>query len=187
MAYFFFIDESGTDHDKSPYEVLCGVSINDCNLWNMISQLKQHEEQLFGMRYGTSHREIKGQTFLKSKVFKHAALHPPIPAEERTTLARECLSDGKNSTTRHWAALAQAKLEYVKRLLDLCIRFRVRVFATISSESGKPRITDGDPEGLLRRDYVYVLERMYYYLDEKRLKSKALLFLMNLKSHTAIN
>jgi hypothetical protein len=42
MAYFFFVDESGTDRQDSPYEVLCGVAIKDSDLWNIISQLKNH-------------------------------------------------------------------------------------------------------------------------------------------------
>jgi hypothetical protein len=46
MAYFFFIDESGTDRNDSLYEVLCGISIKDGDLWNIVTQLKQLEEQL---------------------------------------------------------------------------------------------------------------------------------------------
>lgn len=67
---------------------------------------------------------------------------------------------------RHIAALAQAKLEYVRRLLELCAQYRMKIFASITSEP--IRETDEDMDGLLRRDYVYAFERMYYYLEDKK-------------------
>jgi hypothetical protein len=63
MAFFFFIDESGTDRQDSPYEVLCGVAIKDYDLWNIVSQLKNLEEQTLGIRYSGNVREIKGTKF----------------------------------------------------------------------------------------------------------------------------
>lgn len=166
MAYFFFIDESGTDRKDSFYEVLCGVSIKDSDLWKIVSQLKLLEEQLLGRRYSGNEREIKGRKFLKSKVFKHARLFEAIPEEERSLLAKECIDEGAKATNRHMAALAQAKLEYVRRLLELCAQYRIRIFASISSEP--VRETDNGADGLLRRDYVYAFERMYYYLEDKK-------------------
>jgi hypothetical protein len=55
---------------------------------------------------------------------------------------------------------------YVKTLLELCAQFRIRVFASISSEL--IRDTDDEMQGLLRRDYVYAFERIYYYLEDKK-------------------
>jgi hypothetical protein len=150
MAYFFFIDESGTDRQDSLYEVLCGVAIKDTDLWNIVTQLKNLEEQLLGTRYSGSEREIKGKKFLKRKVFRQAGSVEPIPEAERTQLSKECIENGATATKRHLAALAQAKLEYVKRLLELCAQFRIKVFASISSEP--IRDTDDETLGLLRRD-----------------------------------
>lgn len=166
MAYFFFIDESGTDRQDSLYEVLCGVAIKDIDLWNIVTQLKNLEEQFLGTRYSGSKREIKGKKFLKRKVFKLANSIDPIPEAERTLLSKECIENGAVATIRNLAALAQAKLEYVKTLLELCAQFRIKVFASISSEP--IRDTDDEMQGLLRRDYVYAFERMYYYLEDKK-------------------
>jgi hypothetical protein len=166
MAYFFFIDESGIDRRESPYEVITGIAIRDSDLWKVVTSLKNTEEQLFGIRYGGADREIKGKKFLKQKVFKQAQLFPNFNPEERKQLAQECLLSGQKATPKHLSALAQAKLEYVKQLLELCSQFRIKVFASITSEP--QRITDDEAEGLLRRNYVYVLERMYYYLEDKR-------------------
>jgi len=91
MAYFFFIDESGIDRRNSPYEVLCGVAIEDRDLWNIVSQLKNLEDQLLGTRYSGQKREIKGSKFLKKKVFKQAASFDSIHIDERTLLAKQCM------------------------------------------------------------------------------------------------
>jgi len=166
MAYFFFIDESGTDRQDSLYEVLCGVAIKDSDLWNIVTQLKNFEETLLGTRYSGIEREIKGKKFLKRKVFKLAGYCDTIPEPERALLARECIENGESATRKHLAALSQAKLEYVKKLLELCAQYRVKIFASISSEP--IRDTDDEGDGLLRRDYVYAFERIYYYLEDRK-------------------
>jgi hypothetical protein len=165
MAFFFFVDESGTDHQDSPYEVLCGISIQDSELWKIITQLKSLEIEVLGTRYSGANREIKGRNFLKRKVFKHASLEKAFAPKERTQLSKECIESGESATKKHFAALAQAKLEYVRRSLDLSREFNVKIFAAISKDPS--RITDRESADLLRRDYVYVFERMYYFLEDK--------------------
>jgi Protein of unknown function (DUF3800) len=188
MAYFFFVDESGTDRQDSLYEVLCGVAIRDTDLWNIISQLKGYEEQLLGVRYSGQEHEIKGRKFLKRKVFKQASLVSPIAESERTKLAKECIESGAKATKRHLAALAQAKLDYVKKLLELCAQFRIKIFASISSEP--IRETDDEESGLLRKDYVYAFERMYYYLEDKKSDDQGIIVFDELeksKSHILVS
>jgi len=94
MAFFSFIYESGTDRQDSFYEVLCGVAIEDHDLWNIITQLKNLEERLLGTRYGCQKREIKGRKFLKRKVFKQANSIGPIPVEERAALSKQRIENG---------------------------------------------------------------------------------------------
>lgn len=173
MAYFFFIDESGTDRQDSVYEVLCGVAIKDNDLWHIISQLKNYETQILGTRYSGNEREIKGKKFLKKKVFKQAAYEAPIPQAERAQLAKACIENGANATRKQMAALAQAKLEYVKKLLELCAEFDLKIFASMTTEVIKDSY-DG-AGGLLRRDYVYAFERMYYYLEDKKTKEQGVI------------
>ena len=165
MAYLLFIDESGIDHADSCYEVLCGVVVEDRDIWNVVTDLKNLEEQLLGTRYSSQTREIKGRKFLKKKVFKQAKGATDITPEERTALAKKSLEDGAHATPRGIAALAQAKLEYVRKLFEVCSRYRMKIFAAVSSEP--VRDTDDDKGGLLRRDYVYLFERFYYYLEDK--------------------
>ena len=167
MAYIFFIDESGINKTESPYEVLCGVAIEDKDIWNVISTLKNLEIQTLGTKYRNHEqdREIKGRKFLKRKTFKHASYFPDLRVDEIPALAQRCLEQGDSATRREQAGLALAKLNYVRGLLKICNQFRIKIFAAISSNP--IRETDDKNDGLLRRDYVFLIERIYYYLDDK--------------------
>ncbi|MFT3827645.1 MAG: DUF3800 domain-containing protein [Chitinophagaceae bacterium] len=163
MAYFLFIDESGQDHHDSPYEVLAGVSMLDKDLWTFIRSAHDLELAHFGRMYREENNEIKATRFLKKKTFRLASQLPPIPLAERTILAKEALDNGANITQRQLTALAQAKLEYVHQIFELCQRFRCRIFASIICD---PSIIPKDKD-MLRKDYIYLFERFYYFLEDK--------------------
>lgn len=120
--------------------------------------------RIFGTRYSRGHNhELKGKKLLKRKVFRHAGLQPQLEERERQLLARSCLEDGATAGIREISALAQAKLAYVQEVFAICARFRCKLFASIvvDEESG----TDHDPD-YLRKDYVYLFERFFYYLED---------------------
>lgn len=162
MAFFLFIDESGQDHHDSPYEVLAGVAINDACLWDFIQRAHDLEISCFGKKYRDDGNEIKARTFLNKKTFRLAAQMPAIPAVERATLAKLALDDGTNVTKVQLTALAQAKLDYCRRLLELCNHFQLKVFASIIADSASLPID----RGMLRKDYIYLFERYYYFLED---------------------
>ena len=162
MSHILFVDESGHDGKVSPYEVLAGISIEDRDLWNFIRAIQQSEVQCFGRRYSEGIRELKGKKILKTKVFRHASLRPPFPVDERTVLARRCLDEGDRAGQEEFAALGQAKIEFVKQVLILCAQHRCRAFASIVNR-GAPRPPIGD---YLRKDYAYLFERFYYFLED---------------------
>ena len=95
-------------------------------------------------------------------MFRHATNQPLFPEEERRLLAKYCLEQAATAAPKEWAALAQAKLEYVKELFDICARFRCRVFASIVNND-EPYEPDPD---YLRKDYTYLFERLYYFLED---------------------
>ena len=163
MAFFLFIDESGQDHHDSPYEVLAGVAINDADLWDFIRRAHELELFCFGRKYREIGSEIKARTFLKRKTFRLAKQLPAISLAERATLAKSALDDGAHVSKMQLTALAQAKLDYSRRLLELCNHFRFKVFASIiENEDSIP----SDKE-MLRKDYIYLFERFYYFLEDK--------------------
>jgi len=161
MAYFLFIDESGSDRHEAPYEVLAGVVLGDADVWNLILDLQGLEEELFGVQYRRSGLEIKAKKLLKRKTFRLANQCDGIPHEERRLLARNALLSGSTASKRQLAALAQAKLDYVCRALELCIRYRAKAFA-VAVEPSSPRPT----KEMLRKDYVYLFERFFYFLED---------------------
>ena len=162
MAYFLFIDESGHDRRESPYEVLAGVCVRDRDLWSLILALRETEIRCFGTRYTAGRAELKAKKLLKTKVYRHAALLPPLPPDERCELARRCIEDGAGAGMREWAALAQAKIAYVHQALEICARFRCRAFASIVNP-GSPLPASREH---LRKDYAYLFERYFYFLED---------------------
>ena len=163
MAYFLFIDESGQDRTDSPYEVLAGIAVEDRNLWNFIQAVQQAEIRQFGTRYSHGHRELKAKKILNRKTFRKAHQLSPFTPEERQLFARRCLEEGHAAGLREITALAQAKLAYIQELLEICSSFRCKAFASIIDADG-PEAHACD---LLRRDYCYLFERYFYFLEDK--------------------
>jgi Protein of unknown function (DUF3800) len=161
VSYLLFLDESGVDHQESPYEVLAGVAIQDRKLWDLIRKVQQAELTLFGQRYTPEDREAKAKTLLKRKTFRLASQLPPIDAKDRRELACACLRDGGSASLRGLTALAQAKLAYVKEVLRLCAQSGVRAFASII-----PKEAPRPASGFLRKDYAYLFERFFYFLED---------------------
>ncbi|HVY75900.1 MAG TPA: DUF3800 domain-containing protein [Puia sp.] len=162
MAYFLFIDESGQDHRESPYEVLAGFAIEDKVLWKFISEVHDIEMGCFGRKYSLEEREAKGRKFLKRKTYKLAAQMDPIDLFERAEWSKEALEHGKVATRNQITALAQAKLAYVKQVFQLCQQYRCKIFASIVKD---PKSLPSDP-GMLRKDYIYLFERFFYFLED---------------------
>lgn len=87
---------------------------------------------------------------------------PPFPEDERSRLARQCLTAGPKANRRQITALAQAKLAFVREALDLCGRFHCRAFASIVDRNA-PRPT----RDTLRKDYAFLFERFFYFLEDR--------------------
>ncbi len=161
MSWLLFIDESGHDRRASPYEVLAGVAIQVRVLWDLIVELHAAEIRHFGVRYSDGRLELKGRKLLKTKVFNHASLREEVEEHEIPILAQEALQSGSRATAKHLRALAFAKLGYVRSVFDLCEKFRCRAFASIVETDAHPTASDG-----LRKDYAYLFERFYYFLED---------------------
>ena len=163
MSWALFIDESGQDRKNSPYEVLAGVAIEDRQIWRLIRNLSDAQQEFFGMRLFEAYgNECKAQKILKRKVFAHALQMPPIEERQRTIWAREILQDGANVSRERLTALAQAKIAYSEFALNLCYRSGGRAFASIVPQNVERPQTD-----MLRKDYAYLFERFFYFLNSK--------------------
>lgn len=163
MSYLFFVDESGQDHGPSPYEVLAGVAIHDTQLWDLIGDLKTAEKTFFGGRVTLGPGELKATKLLKRKTFRLAAQLPPIPAAQRSGLAEAAILNGANPTRERLTALAQAKIDYCSYVFERCAARNVRFFASIVMP-GAERPTGS----MLRKDYAYLFERLFYFIDAQQ-------------------
>ena len=161
MAWFLFIDESGHDRVESPYEVLAGVAIQDRAVREVIAQLHEAETRSFGRRYSDGVRELKGKVLLKKKVFRHRELDAEVQAADIPALAHAALDDGARATARMLKALALAKLGYVASVFEICAQIGCRAFASIVETDARPTVGGG-----LRKDYAYLFERFFYFLED---------------------
>lgn len=182
MSFFLFIDESGQDRRESPYPVLAGFAIEDKDLWNFILSLRSAEDQHFGMRYTAGAGELKARKLLKRKTFRLAEQMEPIPFGERAELARGCLLNGGQTSRAELTALAQAKLAYVHEVLDIAARFRCRAFATIVNPAS-PDVSAGEH---LRKDYSYLFERFFYFLEDSNRDAMGVIIFDELEASKSI-
>jgi hypothetical protein len=186
MSYILFIDESGHDGKLSPYEVLAGVSVEDRELWNLITAIQQIEIECFGRRYSEGASELKGKKILKAKVFRHAMSRPEFEPEDRRRLAKLALDRGDIANIEQLAALGQAKIDFVRRTLTLCSQHRCRAFASIVPTNA-PRPVTGEH---LRKDYSYLFQRFFYFLEDVSPESLGFVVFDEIeksKSHLLIN
>ncbi|NLS91429.1 MAG: DUF3800 domain-containing protein [Planctomycetaceae bacterium] len=166
-----FIDESGHHESGTPCEVLAGVAVSEDNLWNLVKAVRSAERDHFGdhLRNLVSD-ETKARGLLKTKRFRIAAKECIIPDGEGPRLAHSLLVKGKRAreqksatageTYREMVAYSREVLAFVHDVLDIAAGFSVQVFASVTDpKSPRPE------KGNLRKDYVYLFERYFYYLE----------------------
>ena len=167
-----FIDESGHDHGDAPYEVLAAVAVAESDLWNLIQAIRAAEIQFVGVHLAEVGVEFKGKKLLKNKTFRHARQGQAIEPNRCRDLAREFLMKGWRETqggppevrTRdEFTAYGQAARAFVVRILEVCASHRAKTFAALVSTDA-PRAADPN---MLRRDYAFLFQRFYYYLEDR--------------------
>lgn len=175
-----FIDESGHDRRNMPCEALAGVAISEENLWNLVRAVRAAEREYFGDYFrNLRDEEPKAKRLLKRKRFRVAQREVQIPADEMPALAHSALIKGKaareqrrtssSATERELVAYSRSVLAFVHEVLNIAARHGATVFAAVVDRDA-PR-----PEpGLLRKDYVYLFERYFYYLETLPLSERGL-------------
>jgi Protein of unknown function (DUF3800) len=163
MAWLLFLDESGQDRRESPYEVLAGLAIEDRQLWKLIQGLKSLQKKHFGIRLFDAYgQEAKAQKLLKRKVYKHAEQSDSIELPRRTELAKQALTKGEEVRGQQLTALGQAKIAYVEDALSLCLHSNAKAFASII-----PNNLERPTSNFLRKDYTFLFERFYHFLNKQ--------------------
>jgi len=170
VSYLLFMDESGHDHRQMPYEARGGVAFHARRLWPFIQAMRSAEEGAFGALLGRYGSEIKGHKLLDRDRFAWAAQGVWMDDVERRKHSVSFLSKGaaRESPNRtEFTAYGQACLTMVRSLFRLLRDHEAVLFASaIPKGSVEPRTSE--PSGLLRKDHVYLLERYFYFLEEKQ-------------------
>lgn len=171
MSFLLFIDESGQDRKQMPYEVLAGIAIQDISIWPLIQEIKVVEEKYFGDFYNNNNEELKAKKLLKNKTFRLAAQLPQIDAEHLFRLTDFCLRNGEKAKRIHLTSLAQSKIKYVEEVFNICLKYQCKIFASMIDYKvieSQPRLADFTALDFLRKDYSFLFERYFYFLEDNQ-------------------
>ncbi len=169
MSWLLFLDESGHDHQQMPYEIHGGFAIHASKLWPLISGVRTLEQSTYGAYLHQYGSEIKGSKLLAKDRFKWAAQASPMGEAERRKQALNFLSSGAQRRTPRrdeFTAYGQACLAMTEGVLHLLNSFDARIFAAAIPCDVAP--VAPLPNDLLRKDLVFLLERFFYFLEERR-------------------
>jgi len=170
MSWLLFLDESGHDHKMMPYEVRGGIALHAGELWPFVRNMQQLELSAFGTTLQQFGNALKGCKLLDKKRIKWSSQKTVMSDEERRKNCRGFLTKGKEkkSPTRdEFTAYGQACLELVSGLFQLLHDHHAKLFASaIPKNVVKPPTYEATD--FLRKDHVFLLERYFYFLEEKQ-------------------
>ena len=170
MAWLFFIDESGHDHKSMPYEVRGGVAIHVSRLWPFVQEMQRLEVECFGCRLDAYGKELKGSTLVDRKRFRFAGQGETLPDNGRRHHCRSFLANSRRDrapTGLEFTAYGQACLGMARDMVALLKRFGAVLFAS-AIPRGVAKPPDYRFDDYLRKDFVFLLERFFYFLETKR-------------------
>ena len=185
MAWLFFIDESGHDHRSTPYEVHGGFAVHASQLWPFVQEMQKLEIRCFGCRLHEFGKEIKGRALLGRDPFKFAGQGSPFPGGDRRRLCRSFLDKGRRKASPNrdeFTSYGQACLRMAEGVFEL-----LEVHGAVLMASAIPRGVVRPPnfrfDDYLRKDLVYLLERLFYFLEEEGNREHGILVMDETDKH----
>ena len=170
MSYLLFVDESGDDHRAMPYEVRGGFAVHTKRLWSFVQAMRSSEEPAFGAPLHRYRSEIKGHKLLDKDRFVWAAQDEWLDDVARRKYAVSFLSRGvagQVPSRIEFTAYGQASLTMARSIFRLLRDHDAVLFAS-AIPRGSVKSVDDKGHELLRRDHVFLLERYFYFLEEKQ-------------------
>jgi hypothetical protein len=170
MSWLIFLDESGHDHRTMPYEVRGGVALHAGQLWPFVQSMQRLELASFGCELHQFGAELKGCKLLDKDRIKWSKQAPLLEPSARRKHARNFLTKGleqRSPSRDEFTAYGQACMEMARGMFQLLAQHDAMLFASaIPRNVSKP--ADRSIEEYLRKDHVFLLERYFYFLDEKK-------------------
>lgn len=161
----YFVDESGIDLGQAPYLVLAGVSIAEAQVWPMAQAFEKLRAEILRFEPDSQY-EVKGSKLLKTRVFRHAQLREKMSPDERAVAIERLLEKnaaGDPANRDELAALAQAKLEFVDRVLDLAGAHEMKTFASMVPRDAPQQ----QNRSFLRKDFSYLFQRIHCHVCDQ--------------------
>lgn len=170
MSYLLFLDESGHDHKVMPYEVHGGIALPVSAVWPFVQGMRALEQEAFGTALHDYGAELKGVHLLDKKRYRWAAQEAePLPDVVRRQQAQAFLAKGRAKqppTRSEFTAYGQACIKMAKSIMDLLQRQDAVVFSVAIPRGAHKPPPSHQPENL-RRDWVYLFDRYFWFLQEK--------------------
>jgi hypothetical protein len=167
MTWLLFMDESGHDHRKLPYEVRGGIALAAERLWPFVQAVKKLEVDCFGDALHRYKTELKGHKVLDKDRFVWAAQESELDDQARRKHCLAFLNKGvekKPPLRIEFTAYGQACLCMARGVFELLASHKAQLFAVAI-----PRLVAKPPtfeaEEFLRKDQVFLLERFFYFLE----------------------
>lgn len=171
MSYLLFTDESGHDHHHCPYEVRGGIALHAGRMWDFVRQMKELELDCFGAPLHSYKSEIKGEKLLKKKRFRLAAQRSrPFTNTDARNLSLSLLKKGVHGhkpSMDELTAYGQSSCRMAEGVFDILLENKARLFASVIPKGAKPP-TDYHLHDYLRKDQIFMLERFFYFLEERQ-------------------
>lgn len=169
MAWLFFTDESGHDHNTMPYEVHGGIAIHASRLWPFVLNMQQLEVECFGCRLDEFGKEIKGTTLVGPQHFKFARPAAPLPNADRQKLCLSFLRKARTSAKQRrpeFTAYGQACLQMARGTFGL-LKAHGAVLLASAISRGVQEPAGYRFDDYLRKGIVFLLERYFYFLQQQ--------------------
>lgn len=161
----YFVDESGIDLKRAPCVVLAGVGTREADVWPFTQAFMGLVEEVLRFPPEMAY-EVKGSKLLHRRVFRHAELLDPLPTSRRNEAVESLLDKnqrGIDANREELAALGQAKIHFVERVLGLAADFGMTAFASIVPRDA-PQQRD---QSFLRKDFAYLFQRIHCHLCDQ--------------------
>ena len=180
MSWSLFIDEPVDSRGDCPYKVVAGLAIEDKQIWPLTLRLSDANLHYFGCQLRAPNSAyVKAEELLSRNIFDEAKKPLNASSADRLRLVSNALSNS-GSIGESQIALSQAKLIYCRLLINFLREYKVRAFAIMA-----PAAVEIIPvTNQLRRDYTFLFERFFYFLEDQTPLSFGNLILSDLNKYT---
>ena len=147
-------------------------ALQDRKVWPFIRAVSSLEQNCFGVRLADYQKEFKGAKLLDKDRLKWSFQEPLQVDMERRRNVRAFLSkglQGAKPTRAEFTGYGQACFQMAQGIFQLLRDHDAKVFAAAIPRGVRAPDKKNKPTGeYLRKDHVFLLERFYYFSQEKQ-------------------